>query len=446
MRELATKLLESGKVLIVCDPTPAVVLPPRWERRPALTVSFDTSKTETICSLHGISSTSSDPADAAARIFIPWAMVRAVIEADSELPHDGPYRAPAEAAAPSRKLTMRALLERAGTANVQLDARRPNVRVPPVHEQAKNLTLTVGYRGMGAVIPDLFLGNHGMVCTLRFGGEPFRCEIPWEAVFAIVGPDGRGVVWEEAMPPDLHAPSERASVQPSAARKTSAVEIATTLARYECTRRRQPQMTMEHLLASLLYDDVTAFVLEHSGARVAELEQALAAHLDGSMAGATATSAPPTTHPDLLRVLRRASRSAARDRAAELTGRHVLIALLAETQSVARRLLLESGLDPKALPSEDLLLSRRRSALPLPGTRIIVHNDDRSTMKFVVGVFETHFAMSHTRAVHHMLSVHHRGRCALGPYEREEALAKIEQVLRHAKESGMPLRLTLEES
>jgi stringent starvation protein B len=52
-------------------------------------------------------------------------------------------------------------------------------------------------------IPDLEMNDLGFTATLSFRGKPFRCSVPWEAVYAIVGKDMRGRVWGEDMPPTV---------------------------------------------------------------------------------------------------------------------------------------------------------------------------------------------------------------------------------------------------
>jgi hypothetical protein len=42
-----------------------------------------------------------------------------------------------------------------------------------------------------------------MSCTLSFNRAPFYCVVPWSSVFAMVGDDGRGVVWPEDVPAEV---------------------------------------------------------------------------------------------------------------------------------------------------------------------------------------------------------------------------------------------------
>ncbi len=486
MREIATRLMAtSGKLLVVCEPTASVTLPPRWKRSPTVTVSFDSSRCESVCSPHAILSISSDPADAGGAVIIPWASVRAIVEID-DAPGAGPYRTPPRgpdasgtgplsssesggAASPSRKAALRALLDAQAVARIHLDPRQPGVVVPRAHAQAPSLALLVGYR-ITPPIPDLFLGNDRLTCTLGFAGEPFACVIPWSAVFAITDQSDRGVLWDEAVPPEHKSavrvvgasspPAPAATTtrsRPGARQLSAGVRAALVVAGYEAVRRGHQVLTVEHVLAGLAYDDVTAFVLRHAGARIEDLERALASYLDGATFGraaawsntfrVTAAFSTPASHPDLQRVLRRAHQRAYDDRAAEISGRHILIAALAEPPGIARQLLTESGLDPRRLPSEDALLVRKRSPPAVEaGTRLVVHNDAATPMEFVIGVLKTYFDMSEPRAFHCMMTVHREGSAALGPFSPELATAKVVEITRHARENGVPLEVTVDDN
>jgi ATP-dependent Clp protease adaptor protein ClpS len=76
--------------------------------------------------------------------------------------------------------------------------------------------------------------------------------------------------------------------------------------------------------------------------------------------------------------------------------------------------------------------------------KVVVHNDDYTTMEFVVFVLMKFFHKSETEATHIMLSVHHMGSGVAGIYTRDVAETKVKEVHDYAKERGMPLRLTAE--
>ena len=76
--------------------------------------------------------------------------------------------------------------------------------------------------------------------------------------------------------------------------------------------------------------------------------------------------------------------------------------------------------------------------------RVLLHNDDYTTMEFVIDVLMKFFHKSETEATHIMLSVHHKGHGVAGVYTKDVAETKVAQVTDYAKEQGMPLRLSVE--
>ena len=76
--------------------------------------------------------------------------------------------------------------------------------------------------------------------------------------------------------------------------------------------------------------------------------------------------------------------------------------------------------------------------------RVIFHNDDYTTMEFVVDALVRFFHKSQAEATHIMLTVHKKGSAVAGIYTRDIAETKVEEVMKHARESGMPLLVTAE--
>jgi ATP-dependent Clp protease adaptor protein ClpS len=76
--------------------------------------------------------------------------------------------------------------------------------------------------------------------------------------------------------------------------------------------------------------------------------------------------------------------------------------------------------------------------------RVLLHNDDYTTMEFVVEVLVRHFDKSATDATRVMLQVHHLGVGVAGTYTRDEAETRIERVTVEAQAAGFPLLLTME--
>jgi len=76
--------------------------------------------------------------------------------------------------------------------------------------------------------------------------------------------------------------------------------------------------------------------------------------------------------------------------------------------------------------------------------RVIFHNDDYTTMEFVVMMLMKHFRKSLAEATQVMLQVHHKGSGIAGVFTRDEAETKVSIVGEEAEQSGMPLKLTAE--
>ncbi len=76
--------------------------------------------------------------------------------------------------------------------------------------------------------------------------------------------------------------------------------------------------------------------------------------------------------------------------------------------------------------------------------KVLLHNDDYTTMDFVVEVLKRVFRKTQPEAMHIMLSVHHKGTGIAGVYSREVAEMKINQVHSLAREHEHPLRCSME--
>lgn len=78
--------------------------------------------------------------------------------------------------------------------------------------------------------------------------------------------------------------------------------------------------------------------------------------------------------------------------------------------------------------------------------KVLLLNDDFTTMEFVVHILETLFMKSPSEAVQIMLQVHKNGRGIAGVFSKQIAEAKIEQVHQRARSEGFPLRCMMEEA
>jgi ATP-dependent Clp protease adaptor protein ClpS len=92
-----------------------------------------------------------------------------------------------------------------------------------------------------------------------------------------------------------------------------------------------------------------------------------------------------------------------------------------------------------------LLEAERSKTRPPKLYKVILLNDDFTTMEFVIEVLQTFFAMGRERAMQVMLKVHNEGSAVCGVYPRDIAETKVAQVSAYAVQHGHPLRCSMEE-
>lgn len=79
-----------------------------------------------------------------------------------------------------------------------------------------------------------------------------------------------------------------------------------------------------------------------------------------------------------------------------------------------------------------------------PLFKVLLHNDDYTTMDFVVYVLQSIFNMPEDQAVQVMLNVHVQGVGVAGIYTLEVAEMKVEKATELAREYEFPLLVTME--
>lgn len=111
---------------------------------------------------------------------------------------------------------------------------------------------------------------------------------------------------------------------------------------------------------------------------------------------------------------------------------------------------IQNNQDPSDFPSEeefggDLALEIAKPKLKKPPLyRVILLNDDYTTMEFVIRVLRLIFHHDQERAEQIMLHVHQKGAGICGVYTREIAETKVAQVMEYAKQNEHPLQCTME--
>lgn len=78
--------------------------------------------------------------------------------------------------------------------------------------------------------------------------------------------------------------------------------------------------------------------------------------------------------------------------------------------------------------------------------RVVMWNDDFTTMQFVVDVLVTIFKKDRASAQSIMMDVHKKGKGIVGTYPYDIAATKVKAALARAKEKGYPFRMTIEEA
>lgn len=103
--------------------------------------------------------------------------------------------------------------------------------------------------------------------------------------------------------------------------------------------------------------------------------------------------------------------------------------------------------DPIVPNRDEQLKTKTRPKVKEPKKyQVILHNDDYTTMEFVVEVLKKVFGKSPVEAHGIMISVHKKGRGIVGLYPYDIAATKVAQTRDMAKRHGYPLKCTLEEA
>ena len=95
---------------------------------------------------------------------------------------------------------------------------------------------------------------------------------------------------------------------------------------------------------------------------------------------------------------------------------------------------------------EEVVLTESKQKVKKPPLfKVLLHNDDYTTMEFVVFILKTVFLKSEADANRIMFAVHQQGIGVAGVYTYEIAEAKVDKVIDLAREKEFPLLCTMEE-
>lgn len=100
---------------------------------------------------------------------------------------------------------------------------------------------------------------------------------------------------------------------------------------------------------------------------------------------------------------------------------------------------------PEPIHDDAIAVETARPRLKRPPLyRVLLLNDDYTTMDFVIHVLQAIFHHGEEKAAQIMLHVHQKGAGICGVYTREIAESKVEQVLQFAQQNEHPLQCTME--
>ncbi len=88
----------------------------------------------------------------------------------------------------------------------------------------------------------------------------------------------------------------------------------------------------------------------------------------------------------------------------------------------------------------------RNQTKPPRQYKVLLLNDDFTTMDFVIEVLKKFFAKTQEQATQIMLKIHNEGSAVCGVYSKDIAETKVMQVMEFAAQHGHPLRCHMEEN
>ena len=102
---------------------------------------------------------------------------------------------------------------------------------------------------------------------------------------------------------------------------------------------------------------------------------------------------------------------------------------------------------PPDLEHEEATIVESEDKLEKPPLyKVVLHNDDYTTMDFVVFILQTVFHRSFSDAFRLMMDVHQRGKGIAGVFTYEIAEMKVAETMDLARANEFPLLCTMEEA
>ena len=100
---------------------------------------------------------------------------------------------------------------------------------------------------------------------------------------------------------------------------------------------------------------------------------------------------------------------------------------------------------PSKHDSSTVIAPDRAKTKPPGLYKVLLFNDDYTTMEFVIEVLQRFFEINMERAQQLMLQIHNAGSAVCGVYTRDVAETRVTQVIEFAQQRGHPLRCGMEE-
>ncbi len=99
------------------------------------------------------------------------------------------------------------------------------------------------------------------------------------------------------------------------------------------------------------------------------------------------------------------------------------------------------------MATKDALKEKSKNKIKEPRQyNVVMHNDDFTTMEFVVDVLIDIFHKDEVSAQSIMMHVHKNGKAVVGKYPYDIASTKVNAALTRAKSEGFPFRMSVEEA
>ncbi len=216
-------------------------------------------------------------------------------------------------------------------------------------------------------------------------------------------------------------------------RQEAALTIALTVAALEATRRAQGPVSPAH------FAHAAVFALERDGGPDLSLvRETLEAHLDALPTAHVPPEAPLGR--EIMAAMNAAANAAGR-RSSPLSLRDVLERLRSHRHVAA---LLDAAERPPISRPGDRVGAPYRAPAASDVARLLLLNDDTSTMEGVLVVLRDTFAKGSAEALHLMLTTHYEGHAVVGRCPRSEAEVLCRRATLRARELGMPLAIVID--